>query len=94
MATFQLDCPFCSEVIESEGVDTVKDHGTTHLENQHDTALTSVFAETHDGDECHNCGSSFTVGDDGIEGFECSECGHDHFQPLVRRYLYWQIETE
>lgn len=93
METFRLDCPFCDEVIESEMVDTVKDHGTDHLQERHDLALASVFAKTNGSNRCRNCGSSFSV-EDGVEGFECPNCEHDNFRPLVQRYLYWQIETE
>lgn len=92
METFRLDCPFCNEVIESETVDTVKDNGAVHLEEHHDTALTSVLAKTNGNNEYHDCGSNFSV-EDSVEGFECPDCGYDNFQPLVQQYLYWQIEA-
>lgn len=93
MGAFRLDCPFCDEVIESNLVDTVKDHGTDHLETHHDAALTSVLTKTNGGNECRNCGATFSA-DDRVDGFECPDCRYDNFQPLVQRYLYWQIETE
>lgn len=96
MGEFRLDCPFCEQVLESEAVDTVKNRGTTHLGDRHDTELTSVFAETYSDDECRNCGSAFEIGDGGdrVEGFECPNCSYDNFQPLVQQYLYWQIESD
>lgn len=94
MGEFRLDCSFCDEVIESETVDTVKQHGRTHLEDRHDTALPSFLAAAYDIDECGGCESTFATDGEGAERFECPDCGYDNFRPLVRRYLYWQIETE
>lgn len=94
MEGFQFDCQFCDEVIESDTVDSVKDRGSSHLEARHDTALAPVFTEMYDIDECHDCGTAFAVDGGGVEEFDCPECGSDDFQPLVQRYLYWQIETE
>lgn len=94
MRGFRLDCSFCDEVIESETVDTVKDYGRTHLEDRHDTALTSFLAETYDIEECGDCESAFATDGNGVERFECPDCGYDNYQSLVQRYLYWQIETE
>lgn len=93
MGRVQLDCPFCDDVIEAATVNSMKDNGSAHLEDLHDSRLTSVFAETHGDEPCHDCGHVFSVDDDGGE-FDCPECGYDNFQPLVQRYLYWQIETE
>lgn len=94
MGDFQLDCSFCDEVIESESVEAVKDRGSSHLEDRHDTQLLTVFTGKHGIDECRDCGSAFRTDGGGVEKLECSDCGHDNFQPLVRRYLYWQIEAD
>ena len=94
MEGFRLDCQFSDEVIESDTADTVKNRGSSHLEARHDTSLASVFTETYGIDECHDCGSTFVANGDGVERFECPDCGYDNFEQLVQRYQYWQIETE
>lgn len=94
MGEFQLDCSFCDEVIESESVDTVKDRGSSHLEDRHDTELLAVFTGMRATDECDNCGAAFAADNDDVEEFDCPDCRYDNLQPLVRRYLYWQIEAD
>lgn len=75
MGEFRLDCSFCDEVIESESVDTVKDRGSSYLEDRHDTELLAVFTGMRDTDECRDCGATFATDGDDVKEFECPDCG-------------------
>ena len=48
MGSVRLDCPFCDEVLKSEATGALKDRGATHLEERHDTALSSVLGGMSD----------------------------------------------
>lgn len=92
---FRFDCTFCEDVLRAESVESLKDRGVAHLESHGETELLPVFTETYGGEDCHDdCGYVFPVGIEEVSGFDCPSCGHDNFRPFVKRYLYWQIETE
>lgn len=90
---FQFDCKFCEKTLGAATAKAVKSWGTSHLEANHYSDLRKVFARKIGGDGCRNdCGYVFPVEVEAVAGFDCPECGHDHFQSFVRRYLYWEIE--
>ena len=71
----------------------MKDCGTAHLEDDHYDELAELFPGSYAGESCRDdCGYIFSVGVDEVAGFDCPDCGHDHFASFVRRYVYWRIE--
>lgn len=95
MGGFTFDCEFCETTTRTTTVETLKDRGKTHLEAHHRADLTDPFVEQMAGEQCRDgCGYVFPVGVEGVAGFECPSCDHDHFQSFLDRYLYWRIESE
>lgn len=93
LSGFAYDCEFCDETLRTETAEALKEQGTTHLEVHHYDDLLPAFAERWGGDGCRNdCGYAFPTAVGEVAGFDCPECGHDHFPSFARRYLYWQIE--
>ncbi|MFC4552062.1 MULTISPECIES: hypothetical protein [Halorussus] len=93
MGGFQLDCAFCDTVIRDATSERVKGRSRTHLEDEHRDELLAEFATTFRGKKCQNgCGYVYPVGVDEVAGYDCPDCGHDHFSSFVQQYLYWQIE--
>lgn len=90
---FRFDCSFCDAVVDAWNVEETKNAGQRHLESHRDAELPSVFAEMHGGEACHDdCGYVYPDGGDTV-GFDCPDCGFDHFPSFARRYLCWQIEV-
>lgn len=91
---FRFDCEFCEDTISATTVEALKGRGRSHLEANHRTELAEPFAEARAGEPCENdCGYVFPDALDDVAGFECPECGHDHFPAFLERYLYWRIES-
>lgn len=90
---FTYECEFCDETLRTETAAALKERATTHLEVHHYDDLVPTFAEKRGGDDCRNgCGYVFPTAVEEVAGFECPDCGRDHFGSFARRYLYWQIE--
>lgn len=95
MGGYRLDCEFCDETLTAEALDELKRAGQSHLEAQHYEHLAVTFADAYGGEPCgDDCGYVFPV--DGAEaaGFDCPNCGYDHFSSFAKRYLYWRIADE
>lgn len=91
---FRFDCEFCDETFRTATAAEIKERGVAHLEADHRADLATVFARRAGGDDCRNgCGYAFPAAVEDVAGFDCPECGHDHFPGFVRRYLYWEIEA-
>lgn len=91
---FQFDCPFCDTVLQSEMVGELKDNGSQHLKHHDYQEVSTAFAETYGGNECHNdCGYVYPTDTEDIEEYTCPNCGFDHRHVFAQRYLYWHIKT-
>lgn len=89
------DCPFCPTTIDADTVPEVKERGKEHLRSEHYDEFETRFTEEHSGQRClDGCGYTYPKSVEEVAGFDCPECGHDHFEPFATRYLYWQIEVE
>lgn len=94
MSRFRLDCEFCEETVRASELTELKNRAVSHLEGEHEVRLRAVFSDVFGGEPCRNeCGHIFSTDVDEVSGFDCPECGHDNFDPFVRRYLYWRIES-
>lgn len=92
---WRSDCDFCGETIEADTVGKAKESGKAHLEENHFDEFEALFRERYSGEDCRNgCGYSYPVGVEEVAGFECLDCGYDHFQEFANEYVFWHIEAE
>lgn len=92
MTGFEFDCAFCDVTIEAADAEAVKEDAQAHLQD-HDARLEEVFAVAVGGEECQNgCGYVFPTSIEDVTGFDCPNCGHDHFPAFVQQYVFWRIE--
>ena len=89
---YRWECTYCDKEIQALTVEEVKQDGKAHLSQKHHSQLAVLFEEKWAGNNCQNgCGSWFPV-DGSFSGFECPNCGHDHFSYFAGQHVWVGIE--
>ncbi len=89
---YSWDCTYCDRTIQSAIGDEVKAEGRLHLQQNHRQELALLFREKWAGNDCQGgCGNYFPPDGD-FSGFECPDCGHDHFNYFAGSHVWVGIE--
>lgn len=82
-------CDFCDNVVRETTSERLKEKGRTHLKKQHLDVLEDAIQENWTGNEyISGCGYGFPFDSDSHPGFECPECGTDHFNYYARNWVF------
>lgn len=89
---YQWECTYCDHIVRAETSDEIQNTGRSHLDRFHRRELAELFEEKWPGNGCKGgCGNWFAA-DDGLDGFKCPDCGHDHFSYFAGEHVWWGIE--
>lgn len=88
------ECDFCEEEFSATDEESLKEQGRVHIDNRHRDDLEDRFQRKWTGNDCNgNCGFRFPYESENHPGFECPECGFNHFN-YYAGMLVWVTKKE
>lgn len=87
---FEWKCRICDgTTLQSDSEDILKAKAREHAKTEHREELERIFINTSGGDKCRGgCGYRFPRDSEEHPGFECPDCGENHFNWFDGKRFY------